>query len=87
MDVKKELDEFLNEDRESVNALNDSVSWHGYSTEKQVSFLTWRIVHTSEFVVFLANYLAAQQSVQRTGGTRRKIRYHSSHGGGKHTRR
>lgn len=30
---------------------------------------------------------SAQQSVKRTGGTRRKIRYHSSHGGGKHARR
>jgi len=88
MDIQSSLQDFLENDQKSVDALNDSVAWHGYSTEKQVSFLSWRVSHTAEFLIVLANHLAAQQSVPRTGlRAGRKNRYSSSYVGGSHNRR
>ena len=92
----KELDEltleqainiFVQDDKDSVDNFNNINSWSSPSIERHISFISWRVSHACNFLVFLASRVSAQHSVQRTGDTRRKIRYHSSHGGGKHTRR
>ena len=92
----KELDElsieeavniFTQDDKSAVDDINNFISWNSPSIERHLSFISWRLSHTCNFLVFLASRVSAQQSVQRMGGTRRKIRYSSSHGGGKHAPR
>lgn len=84
--LEESINIFVRDDKSSVDEYNN-LSWNDPSIERHLSFISWRVSHATNFLVFLASRVSAQHSVHRTGGTRRKVRYHSSHGGGKHTRR
>ena len=69
----KELDEltleeainiFVQDDKGAVDEVNNLLSWNGPSIERHLSFISWRLSHTCNFLVFLASRVSAQQSVQ-----------------------
>lgn len=87
IDIKHVKEMFEEADREQVENYNNDVSWYGFSTERNMKFISDRVLRACEFLVILANHVSAQQNMHRTGSTARKIRYSSAHFGGKHARR
>lgn len=49
---------FLEIDKMSVEDFNNALSYQGRSIERQISFLSWRLLHAIDFLVKLSDTLA-----------------------------
>ena len=57
-DLRKDIHDFQKIDAESVEQFNSIQSWKGGSIERTLDFLSWRLLHTKDFLAHLANVLA-----------------------------